>query len=64
MTAADRIREAAARLVGYETTGHGYTKTHHTITRRAALSWAACYPAATITKNGQFVARKTTGAKP
>jgi hypothetical protein len=34
----------------------------HTITRRAALSWAACYPAATITKNGQFVARKTTGA--
>ena len=60
MTTADRIREAAARLVGYETHGHGFTKTHHTITRRAALEWAACYPAATITKNGQFVARKTT----
>jgi len=60
MTAADQIRTAAARLIGYQTTGHGYTKTHHTITRRAALEWAACYPAATITKNGQFVARKTT----
>jgi hypothetical protein len=64
MKAADHIREAAARLIGYETHGHGFTKTHHTITRRAALEWAACYPAATITKNGQFVARKTTGAKP
>ncbi len=64
MTTADKSREAAARLVGYETHGHGFTKTHHTITRRAALEWAACYPAATITKNGQFIARKTTGAKP
>ena len=62
MTTADQIREAAARLIGYETTGHGFTKTHHTLTRRAALSWASCYPAATITKRGQFVARKTTGA--
>jgi hypothetical protein len=62
MTTADKIREAAARVIGYETTGHGFTKTHHTITRRAALEWAACYPAATITKSGQFVATKRTGA--
>lgn len=62
MTTADKIRHAAARRIGYTVTGHGYNKQHHTLTLRAALSWAACYPAATITRNGQFVASKTTGA--
>ena len=45
---------------GYTVTGHGYAKQHHTLTLRAALQWAACYPAATITRHGQFVASKTT----
>ena len=60
MTTADTIRHFAARRIGYTVTGHGFTKQHHTLTMRAALSWAACYPAATITRNGQFVASKTT----
>jgi len=41
---------AAARLIGYQTQGAGFNKVHHTLTRRAALEWAACYPAATITR--------------
>lgn len=56
------IKTTAARLIGYATTGHGYTKTHYSLTRREALSWAACYPAATITRAGQFVATTTKGA--
>jgi hypothetical protein len=62
MTTADRIRRAAARIAGYTVTGTGFTARHHTLTLRAALSWAACYPAATITRRGRFVASKTTGA--
>jgi hypothetical protein len=62
MTTADTIRTAAARLIGYTVQGHGFNKQHHTLTRAAALSWAACYPAATITRAGQFVTTKTTGA--
>ena len=60
MTTADKIRHATARAIGYTVTGHGYAKQHHTLTLRAALQWAACYPAATITRAGQFVASKTT----
>ena len=60
MTTADKIRAAAARRIGYTVTGHGHTKQHHTLTLRAALSWAACYPAATITRSGRFIASKTT----
>ena len=60
MTTADKLRQATARAIGYTVTGHGYDKQHHTLTLRAALSWAACYPAATITRNGQFIAHKTT----
>jgi hypothetical protein len=62
MTTADTIRHAIARLIGYATTGHGFKKTHYSLTRREALSWAACYPAATITRAGQFVATTTKGA--
>jgi hypothetical protein len=62
MTTADAIRTAVARLIGYTVQGHGFNKQHHTLTRSAALSWAACYPAATITRAGQFIATKTTGA--
>ena len=62
MTTADKIRHATARAIGYTITGHGYDKKHHTLTLRAALQWAACYPAATITRHGQFIASKTTGA--
>ena len=57
-----KIKTIAARLIGYRTTGHGYTKTHYSLTRAEALSWAACYPAATITRAGYFIATKTTGA--
>lgn len=56
------IKATAARLIGYATTGHGFKKTHYSLTRREALSWAACYPAATITRAGQFVATTTKGA--
>ena len=62
MTAADHIRHAIARRWGYTVTGHGYSRQHHTLTLAAALAWAACYPAATITRRGQFIATKTTGA--
>ena len=62
MTTADTIRTAAARLIGYTVQGHGFDKQHHTLTRAAALSWASCYPAATITRAGQFVATTKKGA--
>lgn len=60
MTTADRIRHAAARLAGYTVQGAGFTARHHTLTLRAALQWAACYPAATVTRRGRFIASKTT----
>lgn len=60
MTTADKLRRAAARIAGYTVQGAGFTARHHTLTLRAALSWAACYPAATITRRGQFIASKTT----
>ena len=60
MTTADKIRHAIARRIGYTVQGHGYNKKHHTLTLRAALQWAACYPAATVTRRGQFIASKTT----
>jgi hypothetical protein len=56
------IKTTAARLIGYTIQGHGFNKQHHALTRREALSWAACYPAATITRAGQFVATTTKGA--
>lgn len=58
MTTADHIRTLAARAFGYQTQGHGFTKVHHSLTLDAALAWAACYPAATITKRGQFIASR------
>lgn len=62
MNAADKIRHATARLIGYRVRGTGYKKTHYTLTLSAALQWAACYPAATVTRCGKFIASKTTGA--
>jgi hypothetical protein len=62
MTTADTIRTTAARLIGYTVQGHGFNKQHYTLTRAEALSWAACYPAATITRAGRFVAATTKGA--
>lgn len=56
------IKATAARLIGYATTGHGYNKTHYSMTRREALTWAHCYPAATVTRFGRFIASTTTGA--
>lgn len=63
MTTADKLRAATARQWGYTVQGDGYKRQHHTLTMRAALAWASCYPAATITRNGQFIARKTTGGQ-
>lgn len=54
------LKTAAARVIGYHTTGHGFTKTHYALTLREACQWAHCYPAATITRHGQFVASTTT----
>ncbi len=62
MTTARKLKTAAARVIGYTVTGHGYDKQHHALTLREALQWAACYPAATVTRRGQFIASKTTGA--
>jgi len=60
MTTPDTIRHAIAQRIGYTIQGHGHTRKHHTLTLRAALSWASCYSAATITRKGQFIAAKTT----
>lgn len=62
MTTADKIRRAIARRWGYTTTGQGFKRQHYSLTLRNALEWAACYPAATVTRRGKFVASKTTGA--
>lgn len=64
MTTADHIRTIAARLIGYQTQGHGFNKIHHSLTLKNALEWAACYDRATVTRRGRFIATKTTGAKP
>lgn len=64
MTIADTLRTAAARAIGYQTQGAGFTKVHHSLTLKNALSWAACYDRATVTRKGRFVASTTTGAKP
>lgn len=64
MTIPDHIRTIAARLIGYQTQGHGFTKVHHSLTLKNALKWAACYDRATVTRRGQFIATKTTGGKP
>ena len=63
MTTADKIRHAIAKRAGYTVQGAGFAKQHHTLTLRAALQWAACYPAATVTRKGQFIASKTTGGQ-
>ena len=60
MTTADRIRLTIARRWGYQVRGAGFDKVHHTLTFRAALEWAACYPQSTIYRAGRFVASKTT----
>ena len=60
MTIPDQIRTIAARLVGYQTQGHGFDKVHHSLTLKNALNWAHCYDRATVTKRGQFVAATTT----
>ena len=62
MTTTDKLRHAIARLIGYRVKGEGFKKTHYTLTLRTALQWASCYPAATVTRCGKFVASKTTGA--
>lgn len=56
----NKLHATAARLFGYTIQGQGFTRTHHAMTLRAALQWAACYPAATIKRRGRFVASKTT----
>lgn len=60
MTIPDQIRTIAARLIGYQTQGHGFTKVHHSLTLKNALQWAHCYDRATVTRCGQFVASTNT----
>ena len=61
MTLTDKLRTAAARRIGYHIQGEGFKRKHYTLTIAAALSWAATYPAATITRpDGRFIASKTT----
>lgn len=38
------IHALIARRLGFAVTGHGYTKTHYTVTRAEALQWLAAYP--------------------
>jgi hypothetical protein len=63
MTIPDQIRHAIARAIGYQTQGHGFAKVHHSLTLKNALQWAACYDRATVTRNGRFIATKTTQAQ-
>jgi len=63
MTTAEQIGTMAARLIGYQTQGHGFDKVHHSLTLKNALAWAACYDRATVTRKGRFIATKTTKAK-
>ena len=63
MTIPNHIRTLAARLIGYQTQGHGFDKIHHSLTLKNALSWAHCYDRATVTRRGKFIAATTTGAK-
>jgi len=60
MTTANKIRAAAARVIGYQTQGRGFNKVHYSLTRLNALRWAHCYDAATVTRFGRFVASTTT----
>jgi hypothetical protein len=60
MTLADTLRYTLARHIGYEVTGHGFKRKHHTLTYTAALEWAHTYRAATITRRGQWIASTTT----
>ena len=60
MTIPDHIRTIAARLIGYQTQGRGFTKVHHSLTLKNAIAWAHCYDAATVTRHGQFIAATTT----
>ena len=60
MTTADHIRTIAARLIGYQTQGHGFNKVHHSLTLKKAVAWAHCYDSATVTRHGQFIAATTT----
>ena len=60
MTIANHIRTMAARLIGYQTQGHGFTKIHHSLTFKNAIAWAHCYDSATVTRHGQFIAATTT----
>ena len=60
MTLANKARLAAAKLIGYQTKGDGFTKVHHSLTLTNALQWSHCYPKATVTRFGLFVASTTT----
>lgn len=60
MTITNRIRQALAQRIGYQTAGKDFGKVHHTLTWGAALQWASCYPIAHITRKGQWIATKTT----
>jgi hypothetical protein len=60
MTLANKARLAAAKLIGYQTKGDGFDKVHHSLTLTNALQWSHCYPKATVTRFGLFVASTTT----
>lgn len=60
MTIPDHIRALAARLIGYQTQGHGFDKVHHSLTFKNAVAWAHCYDSATVTRHGKFIASTTT----
>lgn len=53
-----KLTATAARFFGFTVLGHGHSKRHYTFTRAEALSWAACYPAATIFKRDRLYSIK------
>ena len=63
MTIPNTLRTIAARLIGYQTKGHGFDKVHHSLTLKNALNWAHCYDRATVTRRGRFIASTTTKAQ-
>lgn len=56
MKLTDTLRTVIAKSFGYHTQGEGFEKVHYSLTRLNALRWAHCYQAATVTRNGKFVA--------
>ena len=46
------------KLIGFQVTCEEYSGLHYTWSFEEALEWMACYPWATIQKNGKIIATR------